>query len=108
MQFRLFLLLILIGTNLTISAQEDRDLKDAYRLLEYWLEAQKDFEKLPGISVAVAEDQQVLWSSGFGYSDIASKNESKPSTIYSICSISKLFTSISIMKLKGGRQIAIR
>lgn len=88
-------------------SQEAPDLKDAFRLLEVWLDAQKDYEKIPGISVAIVRDQDLLWSEGLGLADIESGNDAAPSTIYSICSISKLFTAISIMQLRDEGKLSL-
>jgi CubicO group peptidase (beta-lactamase class C family) len=68
-------------------------------LIEVWLEAQKDFEDLPGITAIAVKDQQLLWSNGFGMANREEGVMAEPSTIFSICSISKLFTSVAIMKL---------
>lgn len=76
-----------------------KDYEEAFKLIEVWLDAQKDYEKLPGISVAVVKDQEVMWSGGFGMANIENKVKADANTICSICSISKLFTSVAIMKL---------
>lgn len=92
--------LILCALAFELDAQiSQRDYRDAFNLIDGWLDAQKDYEHLPGISVAVARDQEIVWSSGFGYSNPATKNPASSSTIYSICSISKLFTAIAVMQL---------
>lgn len=75
------------------------DYSEAFHLIEVWLEAQKDFEQLPGISAAVIDDQDIIWSGGFGTASMKDNVKTEASTLYSICSISKLFTSIAIMKL---------
>ncbi len=81
-------------------AQETpKDYSEAFALIEVWLDAQKDFEKLPGISVAVIEDQEVLWSGGYGQANMAKNLPMTPETLCSICSISKLFTAVAIMTL---------
>ncbi len=103
MRFVLFFLLI--STSLT--SQSDPDLTDAFRLLNTWLDAQKDYEKLPGISVGIVKDQDLIWSSGFGYSDVALENTASASTIYSICSISKLFTAIAILQLRDAGHLRL-
>lgn len=63
------------------------------------MESQKDFEQLPGIMAVVVEDQEMLWSGAFGMANQEEKVVAQPSTICSICSISKLFTAVAIMKL---------
>ncbi len=73
---------------------------EAIGLLEAWVDAQMAYKRLPGISMAVVYDQDVIWSKGFGYSDLQEKRPATTETIYSICSISKLFTSIGVMQLR--------
>lgn len=80
-------------------AQDDKNYSEAFSLVEVWLEAQKDFEQLPAITALVIENQKVLWSKGFGLANIEDEVKANSSTLFSICSISKLFTSIAIMKL---------
>ncbi|TRX70817.1 serine hydrolase [Carboxylicivirga sp. M1479] len=92
----LSLLIILCG----LQAQEPKkDYSQALELVEVWLDAQKDFDRLPGISAIVIDDQEVLWSGAVGYSNPDKQVKASPHSLYSICSISKLFTSVAIMKL---------
>ncbi len=81
------------------SQESKKDYTEAIQLIEVWLEAQKDFENLPGISAIVVKDQEVLWKGAFGKANIEGDVDAESSTLYSICSISKLFTSVGIMKL---------
>ena len=67
---------------------------EAVKLVEIWLDAQRDYEGMPGISAAIVHDQNLIWSDGFGYSNPDKKSKTDSKTIYSICSISKLFTTI--------------
>jgi CubicO group peptidase (beta-lactamase class C family) len=101
------LLFLLFAIFNTAQAQETPDLKDAHRLLTTWLEAQKDYEQLPGIAVAVVKDQDLIWKEGFGFADVEAKHPTQTNTIYSICSISKLFTSISIMQLRDAGKLSL-
>lgn len=94
----LFLLVLLISFPV-FSQENEKDYTEAFRLIEVWLDAQKDFEQLPGISAIVVEDQEVLWKGAFGNANPESNLKSTPSTLCSICSISKLFTSVAVMKL---------
>jgi CubicO group peptidase (beta-lactamase class C family) len=52
------------------------------------------------MSVGIVYDQELVWSRGLGFADVDKKIPASPGTIYSICSISKLFTSIGIMQLR--------
>ena len=94
--------LLLICTLLlgTAGAQDkNKDYTEAFKLIEVWLEAQKDFENLPGLSAAVIKGQELLWSGAVGQANTEKNVATTSGTICSICSISKLFTSVAIMKL---------
>ena len=75
-------------------------IREATHLLAKWLDAQRAYERIPGLSAAVVADQEVIWTGGSGYADLAAKRPATAETIYSICSISKLFTSIAVMQLR--------
>ncbi len=78
----------------------DGRLQSAFELLRIWLEAQRDYEQIPGMSVAVVHDQEIIFKDAFGYAHPKSKTPATPKTMYSICSISKLFTAIAVMQLR--------
>lgn len=102
--FRSFMIVgVLLGTSTLVYAQSVTDhprVVEAVNLVEIWLGAHKDYNNIPGISAGVVYDQNLIWSEGFGYTDLESRNPATPSSIYSICSISKLFTSIGVMQLR--------
>lgn len=99
MKKSLVLALILLSFTLTIAQEQEKNYDEAFRLIEVWLQAQVDFENYPGLSAIIIKDQEELWSGAFGLSNIEGKVQMKTNTICSICSISKLFTSVAIMKL---------
>lgn len=82
------------------SLAEDPRVASAIKLIEVWVDAQLAYNGISGMSMGIVYDQELIWSRGFGYADEEKKNPASPSTIYSICSISKLFTSIAIMQLR--------
>ena len=51
-------------------------------------------------------DQQVLWSGGFGVADSRAAARRRD-TIYSICSISKLFTSVAVMQQRDAGKLRL-
>ncbi len=69
-------------------------------ILEKWIDTQIDYEDIPGVSAGIVHDQDLVWAKGFGYAHVAERVPAAPDTIYSICSISKLFTSIGVMQLR--------
>lgn len=70
------------------------------QLIETWMQAQLEYYHLPGISVGIVYDQELLWAKGFGLADVERKIPASPSTIYRIASITKLFTCTAIMQLR--------
>lgn len=67
---KIYLVIFLSLLTVTAYAKDDKkDYSDAFKLVEVWLEAQKDYEQLPGITAIVVEDQEVLWSGAFGLSN---------------------------------------
>ena len=52
-----------------------------------------------GLSIALIDDQKVVWAEGFGYADVVNKVPATADTIYRIGSISKVFTATEVMRL---------
>lgn len=87
--------------------QARADYSEALKLIEVWLEAQRDYERLPGMSVAIVENQDIIFARAYGLSDLEKRVKTTPETIYSICSISKLFTSVAIMQLRDAGKLRL-
>jgi len=94
------LLITICFLNLSIYSQEkSKDYTEAFKIIEVWLEAQQAYDNLPGISVSVVSDQDLIWSGAYGMANVERNVKIDPETLCSICSVSKLFTSVAIMKL---------
>ena len=93
-------MLILIFLASFSRAQESNKYEIPLRVIDAWLEAQRDYADIPGISAGFVVDQELVWSKGYGYGDLALETPVSGTTIYSICSISKLFTAIAVMQLR--------
>jgi CubicO group peptidase (beta-lactamase class C family) len=101
-------LFILVCIPASFSEEKEKpDFSEAIRLIDTWLEAQRDYDNLPGISAAIVTDQEILWSKAYGMADLEKKVPSSPTTIYSICSISKLFTSVAVMQLRDAGKLRL-
>jgi CubicO group peptidase (beta-lactamase class C family) len=86
-----------------LSAQTVADhprVREAVNVIETWLDAQRAYESIPGISAALVHDQELIWAGATGYADPESGAPATAETAYSICSISKLFTAIGVMQLR--------
>jgi CubicO group peptidase (beta-lactamase class C family) len=60
-----------------------------------------------GLSIALVDDQRVVWAQGFGFSDATKHVPAGPETVYQVGSISKLFTATSAMQLAEQGQLDI-
>jgi len=107
----LLALLFLLAVPSPVLAQrplaEHPKVQQALELLRVWLDAQRDYDRLPGLSAAVVHDQQVVWSGGAGVTDLTTNTPATDQTIYSICSISKLFTSIAVMQQRDAGKLRL-
>ena len=87
--------------------KDNKDIKAGVQLAREWVKAQLKYDGVPGASVAVVHDQDVIWSQGFGYSRIKGKVKATADTQYSVCSVSKLFTSIGVMQLRDKNKLSL-
>jgi len=55
--------------------------------------------KIPGASLAIERDGQLVYSRGFGYADRDARTPVQPDALFRIASVSKPITGVAIMKL---------
>ena len=84
------------------------EVKGALGAIDAWLEGVRTYDRVPGISVGIVRDQDLIWAKGYGYSNLETERPADADTLYSICSMSKLFTSISIMQLRDADKLSLR
>lgn len=60
-----------------------------------------------GLSIAIVDDQQVVWSRGAGWADAAGEVPATPDTVYRMGSISKLLTVTAALQLAQQGRLAI-
>lgn len=64
-----------------------------------FIEKELKKSKTVGLSIAIVDNQDVVWSEGFGFSDLQNKVKATNKTIYRIGSTTKLFTAMGVMQL---------
>ncbi len=67
--------------------------------LSRMIQSEMQDKELPAFSVALVDDQKIIWAQGFGYADPSKKIFATAETVYRIGSVSKLFTDIGVMQL---------
>ncbi len=82
--------------------------KEAKTVVEIWLEAQMAYEQIPSFQASVVHDQELVgsWVMGMAHPDRGEAATTE--TLYSICSISKLFTSIGVMQQRDLGRLTLR
>ncbi len=81
------------------SVAPDERYKAAVAELEKLIKHEMDDKKLPALSIALVDDQKVVWAAGFGHQDRDRKVPATAETVYRVGSVSKLFTDVAVMQL---------
>ena len=68
-------------------------------VFESWVDLLMRKRNLPGISVGLIHQGELVYAKGFGFADIEESIPATPDTVYSVASVSKPFTSMAIMQL---------
>jgi len=116
--FRLFLVFSALCIVLQAAAVRASDLtteqtiahpevQGALKAIDAWIEGTHIYDRVPGMSAGIVYDQQLIWTGSYGHSNLETKRPADSDTLYSICSISKLFTSIGIMQLRDAGQLRL-
>lgn len=56
--------------------------------------------RLPGAAVGVVHGDDLVWSAGIGFADVARRSAPETTTLYRVASITKTFTGTAIMQLR--------
>jgi CubicO group peptidase (beta-lactamase class C family) len=71
------------------------------------IEQEMKKNKITGLSIAVVDDQRIVWSEGFGYANKAGDLKASADTVYNVGSVSKLLTVTAVMQLAEQGKIDI-
>jgi serine beta-lactamase-like protein LACTB len=69
------------------------------KALEVFINREVEDKRLSALSIALVDDQQIVWARGFGFADREGKKPATADTVYRVGSVSKLFTDIAVMQL---------
>ncbi|MEX2116709.1 MAG: serine hydrolase domain-containing protein [Bacteroidota bacterium] len=79
---------------------ENTEIATNLKLMELWIEAQRAYQNLPGLSVALVHDQDLIYAHGFGFANIEDEKPATTQTMYRVASITKTFTATAVMQLR--------
>jgi len=63
------------------------------------VKAQMKEQNIPGLSLAVIKDGELIKAEGYGVANIKLQTPARPETVYKICSVSKQFVATGVMLL---------
>jgi CubicO group peptidase (beta-lactamase class C family) len=96
---RTALALILLGSAFAAMAQSDA--VDAY------VEAERERQRIPGLSIAVVRDGQLVKARGYGLANVELEVPASEHTIYQSGSVGKQFTATLVMMLVEEHELAL-
>src|SRR5499427_4758612 len=83
----LFFVILLVYLTLA-TAQETRNLparhdyQQVVATLEPFIEREMTQTEIPGLSIAIVDDQQIVWAQGFGRADVKAGKPATAETVY--------------------------
>ena len=69
------------------------------KAIDDYVEAEMSRQRLPGVSLAVVRNGQVVYAKGYGYANLEHQVPVKPLTIFQSGSVGKQFTATAVMML---------
>lgn len=88
-----------------LSAQPE--VATALQLLDGWIAENLVQRELPGLSIGIVYDQELIWAKGYGFADLERRIRTTPGTLYRLGSITKLFTATAIMQLRDAQKLRL-
>ncbi len=86
---------------------DHQEVRSGLDLLSAWVEGQMAYRGLPGMSVAVVHDQDLVWARGFGWADVEHRQPAAADTLYRVASITKTFTATAILQLRDAGKLGL-
>ena len=99
--FSLILIVIFLILFSSISfAQNIEDVYSVEMFFDGFLESQMEEYKVPGVTISVVKDGEIIFKKGYGFYDLENNKRVNPDqTLFRPGSISKLFVWTSVMQL---------
>ena len=104
-------LTLFLGACATTLQKPDQFTRGDYTSTEAYIsgliEKNMNDRDITGLSIALVDDQKIVWARGFGYADVQNKVPASAATVYRLGSISKVFTAMATMQLAERHKLDI-
>lgn len=104
---RVVLLIAILFLPLGAVAEVRDDRAALVSAIEHIAERARQLERIPGISIAVAEGDELIVARGYGLADVELEVPATAETVYRIGSITKQFTAAAILQLCDEGKLAL-
>jgi CubicO group peptidase (beta-lactamase class C family) len=85
--------------------KNDPELRALLAEIEADAEKARQKAQIPGMSIVIVHDQDVLLAKGFGYADREKKIPADTKTVYRLASVTKPFTALMLMQLRDAGKL---
>lgn len=82
-------------------------LASRFRAAEALIDATMVKESVPGAAIGIVHDQALIWSHQFGVESFKTNKPVSNDTLFSVCSVSKLFNGVAAMNLVDEGRLAL-
>jgi CubicO group peptidase (beta-lactamase class C family)/D-alanyl-D-alanine dipeptidase len=96
---QLLTILLLFVTPAMVFADDGQPYAAAIKQLDALIEREVAGKQLPALSIALVDDQKVVWAKGYGFADPAAKTPATADTVYRIGAVTEFFTAVAVMQL---------
>src|SRR5204862_5849098 len=90
------------GPNSSICAQDATSTK-----VDDYVKAEMQRQNIPGLSLAVIKDGQIILAKGYGFANVEHQVPVKPETIFQSGSMGKQFTATAVMMLVEAGKLSL-
>ena len=80
----------------TLTAEQFAPIRQA---ISEFIDKEMAAKKVAGLSIALVDDQKIVWSEGFGFANKAHRQPASAETLYSVGALSTLLTASAVLQL---------